>query len=177
MVALLVTSSGLSIYSSFEALKQANEIITQEDIDLMQYISEKLDKNYSIIASDHRLERLAEAEGFNTTKDKVIKIWTAVNLSEYVDELEGVNKNYSRITHVIIDDIMKYDVVHMGHKKPGIYMTNETWTAAYDKFSEQPFELLYRNESLNIDPIRNESIHWAEIYRVNWTYIDEIYSN
>jgi len=177
LVALLVTSSGLSIYSSFEALKQANEIITQEDIDLMQYISEKLDKNYSTVASDHRLERLSEAEGFNTTKDEVIKIWTAVNLSEYVDELEGVNKNYSRITHVIIDDIMKYDVVHMGHKKPGIYMTNETWTAAYDKFSNQPFELLYRNESKNIDPVRNESIHWAEIYRVNWTYIEENYPN
>lgn len=172
LVAGLVISSGVFVYSSFEALHQANETITIEDVDLIKYISEKLDTNHSLIASDHRLERLAEAEGFNTTKDEAIKIWTAVNLSEYIDELYGIGKNYSRITHVIVDDIMKYDVIHVGQDKVSVYMTNETWTAAYDKFSKEPFELLYRNESLDINKERDEPAHWAEIYRINWTYIE-----
>lgn len=173
LVAVLVISSGVFVYSSFEALQQAKEEITDEDINLIiNWLQENLDKNESIIASDHRLERMVEAEGFNTTKDEAVKIWGAENLSDYIDELYGIGRNYSKITHVIIDDIMKYDVVHIGYKKPGIYMTNETWTAAYDKFKYKPFELVYRNESADIDPVRNESASWAEIYRVNWTYLE-----
>ena len=69
---------------------------------------------------------------------------------------------------------MKNDVVHVyfGDIK---YMTNETWTGGYDKFKQQPFNLIFRNESEKIDPVSNEPINWAEVYEVNWTYIKEIY--
>ena len=136
-------------------------------------MSENLDKNTSLIASDHRLSRIAESEGYNTTRDQTIKLWSTENLTDYIDELMGIGKNYTKITHVIIDDIMKNEVVHVGYGKI-IYMTNDTWTTAYDKFSQHPFELLYRNETIQKDPITEEPIHWAEIYSVNWTYLDSM---
>jgi len=47
-----------------------------------------------------------------------------------------------------------------------VYMTNES----YLKFSQEPFELLYRNATVNQE---NEETHWAEVYRVNWTFIEQ----
>jgi hypothetical protein len=41
---------------------------------------------------------------------------------------------------------------------------------SYDKFLDQPFELIYRNATLNIEM---EEIHWTELYSVNWTYIEK----
>ena len=40
---------------------------------------------------------------------------------------------------------------------------------------QQPFELVYRNESMAWDDTRDEAISWAEVYEVNWTYLDEKY--
>ena len=37
-------------------------------------------------------------------------------------------------------------------------MTNETWTGGYDKFLQQPFELVYKNESEARDPITDEEM-------------------
>jgi len=177
LIALLVLSSGVSVYSSFEALKQASEVITQEDLDLIEYIGTKLDKNTTVISSDHRLERLAEAEGFNSTEDRGYDLWTSGNITEVIyHELNGTYDKFGRATHIIIDDVMKFDVVHMGPKKEGLQMINETSTIAYDKFSEQPFILLYRNESLNINKERDEPVHWAELYAINWTYIEVNYN-
>jgi hypothetical protein len=47
-----------------------------------------------------------------------------------------------------------------------VYMTNES----YLKFSQEPFTLVYRNATVNQD---NKEIHWAEVYSVNWTFIDQ----
>ena len=91
-----------------------------------------------------------------------------------IKELIGVGRNHSRITHILVDDIMKNDVVHV-HFGLIKYMTNETWTAAYDKFLNQPFDMIYRNETIEVDQETLEPLHWAEIYEVNWTYIEEIY--
>ena len=60
---------------------------------------------------------------------------------------------------------MRNEVVHVGFGKI-VYMANES----YEKFKHPPFELVYRNATLND---RGEEVHWAEIYRVNWTYIDK----
>jgi len=172
-ISVLLISLAVSVYPSFRALNQAWENISQEDLNTVEWLGVNLDKNNTIIASDHRLERMAESEGFNTTKDEAIYLWYSENLSDYIDELSGVGKNYSRITHVFIDDIMKNDGVQLGVFET-VYMTNETWTAAYDKFSNQPFELIYRNETIEKNQITEESIHWAEVYRVNWTYLESI---
>ena len=175
LIFLLVISLAASVYPLPTALGQSNEIITREDLNALDWMNENLDKNLSLIASDHRLERMTESQGFNTTKDESIKIWTTENISEYLDELIGTGKNYSKITHIFVDDIMKYDVVHIGINKEGLHMTNETWTGGYDKFSKQPFKLVYRNESMNLDPVTLEPVRWAEIYEINWTYIDNYY--
>jgi hypothetical protein len=173
-IILLVFSLASTVYVSYSSLNVAVEEITGEDAQVVKWMSENLDKNNSVIASDHRLARLAESYGFNTTKDKTVNLWEAEKLGEYIDELIGIDKNHSRITHIIIDDKMKNEVVHVYF---GIikYMANETWTAGYDKFKQQPFELIYKNESKEIDLKTKEPFRWAELYEVNWTYIEEIY--
>jgi len=174
MTILLVLSLGSTVYVSYSSLNVAVEEITNEDAQVVKWMSENLDKNNSVIASDHRLARLAESYGFNTTLDETVNLWEAENISDYIDELIGVGKNHSCVTHIIIDDKMKYDVVHVYF---GIikYMTNKTWTAGYDKFQNEPFELIYKNASKEIDTLKKEPLRWAEVYAVNWTYIEEVY--
>jgi hypothetical protein len=35
---------------------------------------------------------------------------------------------------------------------------------SYEKFSSEPFEMIYRNATLNND---DEELHWVEVYKVN----------
>jgi hypothetical protein len=174
IMVILIVLLASTTYSVHKALNASDERITAEAIYTIEWMSENIDKNNSMIASDHRLARMAEAEGINTTKDETIELWESENLDEFIYELIGTGKNHSRITHVVIDDIMKNDVVHV-HFGLIKYMTNDTWTAAYDKFKNQPFEIIYRNESIDVNPITLEPVHWAEVYKINWTYIEEIY--
>lgn len=181
LVMLLLISLAGSVYPSQRALNQSWEEITSEDINSIEWINKNLDKNTTLIGSDHRLERMAEAVGFNSTKDEIINLWATENISEYIEDLLGVGKNYSVLTHVIVDDIMKNEGVHIGPKDGKfrtIYMTNQTWTAAYDKFNntkEPIFNLIYRNETSEKDPITHEALHWTEIYEINWTYVNNFY--
>ena len=170
VVVILVTTNAVSIYPAHVSLNASYEVITTEDISVIEWMDKNLDKNTSVIASDHRLARMAEAMGFNTTIDQAIAIWNAENLTGCIDEICGMDGNYSRITHIVIDDIMKDMVVHVGAGKI-VYMTNETSQIAYEKFSYQPFEIIYRNET--IDPNTETVLHWAEVYEVNWTYIEK----
>lgn len=176
IVVIIIASNGLSVYPSYlslEKLEISYETITDEDIYAMKWINENLDRNTTVIASDHRLSLLVNAYGFNTTMDKTLLIWNSTNLSDYINELE--NEYYGRVTHIIIDDIMKNEVVIIGFNNTKVYMTNENSTAGYDKFSKQPFELLYRNETSDKNLNKGEAIHWVEIYKVNWSYIEENY--
>ncbi len=166
-IVMLVTTNAASVYPSHTALNASHEAITKENLSVIEWMEENLDKNTSVIASDHRLARMAEAVGFNTTLDEASLLWDAENLSEYIDDLRGTGKNYSRITNIVIDDIMKDKVVHVGFGQI-IYMTNDTSQVAYEKFSRQPFELIYRNTTINENM---DELHWTEVYEVNWTYI------
>ena len=177
VIVILVTSLAGTTYEVHKLLDRSWEEITTEDIASFDWMNSTLNKNTSVIASDHRLERMIESYGFNTTKDEMIVLWSAEHISEYVDELIGVGKNYSRITHILVDDIMKNRGVHIGPKEGvfrTIYMTNDTWNASYEKFKKQPFELVYVNQSVNINEETLEPIHWAEVYRINWTYIEAV---
>ncbi|RLF29995.1 MAG: hypothetical protein DRN05_00370 [Thermoplasmata archaeon] len=165
VVIVLITTNAVSVYPSHVALNASYEAITDSNLAAIEWIRENLDRNTSVIASDHRLARMAEAVGFNTTLDEAIIIWKTENLTDYIDELRGSSKDYSRITHVIVDDIMKNRVVHVGFGKI-VYMTNES----YEKFLHQPFELLYRNSTVDQNMVE---IHWTEVYAVNWTFIEE----
>ena len=163
VILFLVSANAISVYPSHVALNASYEAITDEDFAVIEWMDENFDKNNSVIASDHRLARITEAVGFNTTLDESSVIWISENFTDYIYELEGIGKNHSRITHIIIDDIMKNKVVHVGFGKI-FYMTNES----YEKFSYQPFELAYRNATLNQDM---EEEYWTEVYAVNWTFI------
>jgi hypothetical protein len=164
VILLLVTANAVSVYPSHVALNASYEAITEEDFAAIEWMEQNCNKNLTVVASDHRLARVAEAVGFNTSLDESIILWFSNNYIDSISELEGVGKNHSRITHIIIDDVMKEKVVHVGFGKI-YYMTNDS----YEKFSHQPFELLYRNISLNQDLTVE---HWTEIYGVNWTYIE-----
>jgi len=170
VIIMLVTTNALSVYPSHVALNASYEVITDDNLSAIAWMDEHLEKNQSIIASDHRLARMAEAVGFNTTLDQAIVIWNTTDISYYINELYGVNNNYNKITHIIIDDIMKERMVHVGFGKI-VYMTNETSQESYDKFLQLPFELIYRNATLNN---QMKEVHWTEIYEVNWTYIEKL---
>jgi len=178
IILVIFVSLAATPYIAHKALKASDERITTQDIAIFEWMSENLDKNHSLIASDHRLARMVEAYGFNTTKDETVEIWEAENLNEYIHELLGIGMNHSRITHIIIDNIMKYDVVHV-HFGEIRYMINETREdgtkyASYNKFLQQPFNLIYRNESVEIDAVTQEPLQWTEIFEVNWTYLETI---
>ncbi len=165
-VVIIVTTNAVSIYPSHVSLNASYEAITNEDLAVVDWMGENLYKNNCIVASDHRLARIAEAVGFNTTLDNATKLWDSINLTDYLDELMGIEKQYkSRITHIIIDDIMKERVVHVGFAEI-VYITN----ASYDKFLSEPFELVYRNATIN-ENMQEE--HWAEVFSVNWTWIEQ----
>jgi len=168
VILILVASNAVSVYPSYVSLNASYEIITDEDLAALEWMKKNLDHNTSVIAADHRIARMAEADGFNTTLDQAYKIWTAVDIREYLSELKGDNKNYTHITHIVIDDIIKERVVHVYFGEI-YYMTNES----YDKFLSPPFELLYRNATLNQDGIEQ---HWVEVYEVNWTFVERISS-
>ncbi len=164
IVLILVTTNAVSVYPSHVALNASYESITDENLAVIDWMSKNLDRNTTVIASDHRLARIAEANGFNTTLDDASMIWSTENLTDYIEELTGQDKKYSRITHVIIDDIMRERVVHVGFANIE-YMTNES----YDKFAPPLFTSIYRNATVNEDL---EEIHWTELYEVNWTYLN-----
>ena len=69
------------------------------------------------------------------------------------------------VTHVLIDDVMRDMSVNV-RVLQSVYMTNES----YLKFKQEPFELVYRNATMNQN---QEEVHWAEVYRVNWTFIEQ----
>jgi hypothetical protein len=178
IIFIIVVSLSATPYLAHKTLKASDERITSQNIAVLDWMADNLDKNISMIASDHRLARMAEAYGFNTTKDETEEIWEAENLDEYIHELLGIGKGHNKVTHIIIDNIMKYDVVHV-HFGEIRYMINETrddetMYSSYDKFLRQPFNLIYRNESTEINPNNLEPLSWTEIFEVNWTYLDKI---
>ena len=170
VIILLVTTNAFSVYPSHTSLGQSIEVITAEDVSAVEWIEKNLDKNSSIIASDHRLERMLEAEGLNTTQDEVFSLFVepVENKEAYVSELFRIGENYTynHITHVLIDDIMKNEVVHVGRLKEGINMTHES----YEKFAPPIFELVHESKTVEIDPETNEPLHWARVFKVNWSY-------
>ena len=180
IVIILILSLAGTTYSAHKSLNASVEDISAQDIAIFNWIDEadqdltEFYKNTTMIASDHRIARMMEAYGFNTTKDETKDLWESENLDEYIHELIGVGKNHSRVTHIIIDDFMKNEVVHV-HLGLSKYMTNETWDGGYKKFQNQPFEKIQRNETLEFDLAKNEPVRWAEVYSVNWTYIEKNY--
>ena len=61
-------------------------------------VTTKFSFYFLAVISDHRLNCMALAMGFNTTRDEAKKLWNSTDLAGCIDELHGINKNYSKST-------------------------------------------------------------------------------
>ncbi len=165
VVAVLCLTNAVSIYPSQASLKLYDESIPRCCFTAMGWAREHLPAN-ATVASDHRLSQVAWAYGFNITDDKTDELWSATNWTACVGDLQGEKENYTRIAYVVVDDIM-YDVgVQLKAWNPPANLT----AASYAKFREKPFARVYNTSMVNR---AGETTHWVEIYRVNWTYIEQ----
>lgn len=160
----LVCTNSMAVYPAKNSIGGINETISEPALSAIQWMTTTLDKNQTLVASDLRLTKIAWAEGFNTTFEDTNETWTSTDWHGCLSDLEG-NETRGRITTILIDDVMQTSVVNLALLR-NEYMTNES----YLKFASEPFERLYRNETLNAN---GEVLHWVEVYAVNWTYIEQ----
>lgn len=164
---VIIGSSGVAIYPVKNYVGGIDERISDPCLNTIQWATDNIDKNTSVFATDLRLSKMLWAEGFNTTFQYTNETWCTDNWIDCIHDLD-YNANHSRVTHIMIDDIMRTVVVDLAVLR-NVYMTNES----YNKFFCSPFELIYRNATLDN---QMKEVHWTEIYEVNWTYIDELSS-
>ena len=157
-IIILFISNMIVAYPTIDSLEHIDERVSDPCINCLDWMQGNM-SNSSVIASDHRILMLTWATGFdmplgeyNITKT----IWTANNSSACFEELQRL-----KINHVIIDDIMFEKVINVddGHY---YYFNNNS----YEKFLKPPFELIYRNATLNNQLVEE---HWIEIYKVNYS--------
>ena len=160
----LVFSNAVAVYPVYTSLEWMDESIPNETANAIDWINRHLESNETLIATDLRLSKMIWAEGINATFEATNETWTSDTWIGCVADFEATQNDH-RVTHVLIDDVM-CDVSVNIRVLQSVYMTNES----YLKFSQEPFTLVYRNATLNQD---NEEIHWAEVYNVNWTFIDQ----
>jgi len=159
----IILSNTLTVYPAGYSFKHLDERYSGPCFHAIEWLKNNT-KNNDTIATDLRLSDFVWAYGMNATFDKTNITWSCTDWRDCLDELKG-NENYSRVTYILIDDVMRNSVVYLNVDLQ-VHMTNES----YDKFLREPFELVYRNATIDSS---GEEIHWAEVYRVNWTYIEE----
>ncbi|MBS3777805.1 MAG: hypothetical protein KGY50_00765 [Candidatus Thermoplasmatota archaeon] len=157
IVGSLVIANTMAAYPTIDVLDSLDERVSDPCISVLDWMEGNV-SNESVIASDHRLSMLCWANGYNITYGQTNVTWHSGNFSECFAELIKLN-----VTHILIDDIMRTNVVNIDVGRY-YYMTN----ASYDKFSEKPFRLIYRNATVN-DEL--EEIHWVELYEINYSKI------
>ncbi len=158
-VIFLFLTNMMVAYPSIDSLNSIDERVSVSCINVIEWMKGNV-TNKSIIASDHRLEMIIWAEGFNITYGNTNTTWTAKNISNCTNELLNLNMSY-----ILIDDIIRDKVVNIDIGKY-YYMTNES----YNKFTSWPFKLVYRNATINN---LNEEIHWVEIYQINQSFFNK----
>jgi len=164
----IICSNGMAVYPVKQSIGGIDEAISEPSLAAIQWMSTNLDRNTTLVASDLRLSKIAWADGFNTTFEATNETWTSTDWHDCLTDLSG-NQTRGRITTIIIDDVMKNNVVNLAILR-NEYMTN----ASYDKFTHEPFELLYQNQTMDAN---NQITHWVEVYAVNWTYIEHNTTN
>jgi len=116
----------------------------------LSWVKDNLDRNTTMIATDLRLSKLLWAEGYNSTYSYTYEMWICESWTQCISELD-YNENYSRVTHVLIDDSMYKTSVNI-ELKTSLYMTNKS----YNKFIHPPFKLVYRNATVNQECVCTE---------------------
>lgn len=157
IIGALIIANTMVAYPTIDALDTLDERVSDPCISVLDWMDGNVSSN-STIASDHRLSMLCWAHGYNITFGETNITWTAGQLEICLPELQRLN-----ITHILIDDIMRDNVINIDVGKY-YYMTN----ASYNKFLEEPFSLIYRNATLDND---FEEIHWIELYEINYSQI------
>lgn len=155
IIGALIIANTMVAYPTIDALDSLDERVSDPCISVMNWMDGNVSIN-STIASDHRLSMLCWAHGYNITFGETNITWTAGQIETCLPELQRLN-----ITHILIDDIMRTNVINVDVGKY-YYMTN----ASYDKFFDDPFSLIYRNATINNDL---EEIHWIELYEINYS--------
>jgi hypothetical protein len=164
VVSGLVLSNAVAVYPVYTSLDWMDESITDQTVNAIHWMKQNLDLNQTVIATDLRLSKMLWAEGINSTFEGTNATWTCPTWCDCVPEFEPKD-NHSLVTHVLIDDVMRKTSVNI-RVLWSVYMTNDS----YLKFQAEPFELVYRNVTVNQNL---EVVHWAEVYSVNWTFINE----
>jgi hypothetical protein len=160
----LVFSNAVAVYPVYTSLEWMDESIPNETANAIDWMNDNLDRNITLIATDLRLSKMIWAEGMNATFEGTNDTWTCDTWVGCVADFD-TEEHHRLVTHVLIDDVMR-DISVNVRVLQSVYMTNES----YLKFSQEPFTLVYRNATVNQD---NEEIHWAEVYSVNWTFIEQ----
>lgn len=158
-IIFLFITNMMVAYPAIDSLNSIDERVSDPCINVIEWMNGNV-SNESTIASDHRLEMIIWAGGFNITYGQTNTTWTAENLSNCTDEILQLN-----ISYVLIDDVMRNKVVNID-VGDYYYMTNES----YDKFMTWPFEQVYRNATLDN---KNEEIHWVEVYKINQSFFQK----
>ena len=159
----IICSNGMAVYPVKNSIGGIDETISEPSLAAINWMTEHLDHNQTFVATDLRLSKIAWADGFNTTFEATNETWTSTDWQGCLADLAG-NETRGRITTIIIDDVMKDNVVNLALFR-NEYMTNDS----YLKFALPPFTFLYRNETKDSE---NTTLHWVEVYAVNWTYIE-----
>ncbi|MEW5936582.1 MAG: hypothetical protein AB1665_02030 [Candidatus Thermoplasmatota archaeon] len=158
LVIFVLIGSALSAYQALPEIGH-REDISPEAFEAIDWLAHNATKNLSI-ATDHRLGTFLYAEGLNTTYERAWGIWNATRWQECWDALNSSDDH--RVGYVLVDDVMREHGVDFVPILSVAKISNET----YAMFQQQPFERIVSFES-------DDSGSWAEIYGVNWTYIDE----
>jgi len=159
-VSIMCISNMIAAYPTINSLNHIDERVTTPCINVFQWMDGNI-SNKSVVASDHRLEMLLWAEGFNITYGQTNNTWFSNNTLDCLLELKELNVSY-----VLIDDIMKNSVVNVDVGKY-YYMSNQS----YEKFTKKPYDLIYRNITMGDNGME---LHWAELYKINYSYMDII---
>ena len=154
IISMMCIANMMAAYASVDVLHIIDERVTDPCMNSIDWLKGNITEG--VVASDHRLSNIIWAAGFNITFSETNTTWTGENLSASIDEINRLN-----ISYIVIDDIMRENVVFIGNAI-SFYMTNES----YEKFSKEPFELLYRNATYTDD---GEENHWVEIYQYHRT--------
>jgi len=162
VVCALVISNAVAVYPVYRSLDWMDESIPVPTVNAMQWISGNCTRNTTVVATDLRLSKMLWADGINATFEDTNRTWVCQTWRECLPEFKPLH-NRSRVTYILIDDVMRDTSVNV-RVLWSMYMTNES----YLKFKKKPFELVYRNATLD----RNgEETHWAEVYLVNWSFV------
>jgi hypothetical protein len=160
----LVFSNAVAVYPVYRSLEWMDESIPNETANAIIWITENLDENSTMVATDLRLSKMMWAEGINATFEETNDTWTCDTWVGCIADFDN-QRNHRAVTHILIDDVMRDMSVNI-HVLQSVYMTN----VSYLKFKQEPFELVYRNATVNLN---NEEMHWAEVYKVNWSFIEQ----